>query len=179
MATGSCHGRSTTFQGSDAPFEHILRVCPRHFMNTSGSERIHILPSGSQHGNKCSPLRGGQRDLRRADDVRDDDDDKDLSEPILISSVEIFTYRGIVEDEGGGCVDRWCARVCGRIDVLASMELQRLEFGISIKTTIYTQEKPRTDMEPPYLYSFGVIVDVSEGTRKRGGILKYRTPASF
>lgn len=41
------------------------------------------------------------------------------------------TYRGIVEDKGGGCVDRGGACVRGRIDILTSVELQRLEFGLS------------------------------------------------
>jgi len=37
--------------------------------------------------------------------------------------INVETYRRIVEDEGGGCVNRWCTGVRGRINILASVEL--------------------------------------------------------
>ena len=62
-------------------------------------------------------MRGGQIDPRHAEMT-----------PMRISIMpefllQIGTYRGIVEDERGGCVNGWCAGVCGRIDILPSVEL--------------------------------------------------------
>jgi hypothetical protein len=60
----------------------------------------------------------GQTDLRRAEmnPVRNRYD-------YGHDALHIMTYRGIVEDKGGSCIDRWCTGVCGRIDILPCVEL--------------------------------------------------------
>ena len=41
---------------------------------------------------------------------------------------ESETYLGVVEYEGGGCIDGNGARVCGRVRFLPAMDLESIEF---------------------------------------------------
>jgi hypothetical protein len=47
-----------------------------------------------------------------------------------VSDCDVSTYRAVVKDKGGGCVDGRRTCVGRRIDVLARVQLQGLELGL-------------------------------------------------
>jgi hypothetical protein len=63
----------------------------------------------------------------------------------------VSTYRTVVEDKGGGCVDGRRTRVGRWIDFLARVQLQGLELGFPAKTSVSAMGCAKGDRRCPYL----------------------------
>ena len=98
-----------------------------------------VLLLGFQCENKCSRMREDRIDPLRAKDhmcVRE------WNGSPLARPAQVSTYRTVVEDKGGTGIDGWRSRVGRRIDVLARVELQRLELGFPERRALVPWDAP-------------------------------------
>jgi hypothetical protein len=71
------------------------------------------------------------------------------------------TYRRVIEDKGGRCVDGWRARVGGWINILACVELEGLEFRLPVLGRELSVHQRMIDIVR-YLYNLEVMGEITE-----------------